>query len=63
MTGYQYIYSRQMILEIATGERQPISKCGINRMMKELYTLFPVPTYTCQADREKQLHAQIKTHA
>jgi hypothetical protein len=63
MIGPRYQEARRDVIEAATGKHTNLNKSGINAMMHALYQVFPVPTYTCQADREKQLHEQIKSYA
>lgn len=61
--GPANVQLRQRIMQAATGQRLSKAKCGINAVMKELYRIFPVPSYSCIADAERQLGALIERSA
>ena len=42
MTGPSNIAKRQAILETITGNKEPRSKCGINRVEAEVWKLFDI---------------------
>ncbi len=57
--GPKYREVRRAMMELSTGKRLPLSKCGINALMDELYRLFPVEG-DCMTDRERKLGESIE---
>lgn len=63
LIGPRHKSARVEILTACNGYKPRAENAGINRMMAALYAAFPVPSYTCQADRESQLSQLLKSAA
>lgn len=55
LTGPHCKSTRKELLELLQGQKVLAKNCGINELMRYLYSIIPLKDHTCQANREELL--------
>lgn len=55
LTGPHCKATRKELLELLQGQKVLAKNCGINELMRYLYSIIPLKDHTCQAHRESLL--------
>lgn len=52
---------RQAIMQIITGIKLPIARCGVNNIERGLFEVAEITDFTCQRDKEDQFYNWLQS--